>query len=288
MDLFWVLKNKIVNVAILTLILMLVFSAVLADGKLQQKPLRLGLLPYLSSEKLINTYAPLAEYLEQKLNRKVIIVTAPDFRKYFKRANQGKYDLYFTAPHFAAYAEARYQHRRLVRLARMLDGTIVVPVNSEIRKIEDLKGKVLATPDKLAVITIMAEQLLERHGLVPGRDVTIRYASSHNNAMKTVLGGLSDAAVSLSALYSKMGKVRKSKLRVLAKTTQIPHAMFMASAQLDKKTCKAAKQALLTFAASRRGRLFFSKTGFVGFIKISDKNMNSVKGFVPVLEGRFE
>ncbi|NOY66778.1 MAG: phosphate/phosphite/phosphonate ABC transporter substrate-binding protein [Gammaproteobacteria bacterium] len=270
------------------LMLALIFPGAWASDKPDQRPLRLGLLPYLSTEKLVKTYAPLANYLERQLKRKVIITTAPGFKEYLKRANQGRYDVFFTAPHFAAYAETRYNHSRLARLARSLDGTIVVPADSTIKKISDLRGRVLSTPDRLAVITIQAEQLLAQNGLVPGRDVTIRYASSHNNAMKTVLDGLSDAAISLSALYDKMSPKLKSRLRVLAKTPPIPHAMFMASGKIDKQTCEAIRQSLLAFGESPQGKLFFKNTGFVNFIKISDENMNTVMRFVPALEGRLK
>ena len=262
------------------------FSAKADDA--EKKPLRMGLLPYLSTQKLVTTYEPLAEYLEARLGRKVILVTAPGFIEFFHRANRGRYDFYMTAPHFAAFAEARYKHQRLVRLARRLDGTIVVPRTSSVRTLADLRGKVLSTPDKLAVITILAEQLLAQRGLVPGKNIIIRHASSHNNSIRMMLEGLSDAAVSLTALYTRLGPAKKSRLRVLAVTREIPHAMFMSSSQLDFKTCIAIRQAMLDYGKTREGRQFFNKTAFVDFVEITDSDMDSVKGFIPMIERRIK
>lgn len=266
--------------------LLCVQQDVQAGGSKTELPLRIGLLPYLSSQKLIATYAPLANYLERSLNRKVILVTAPNFSSYFKRSNLGRYDMYFTAPHFAAYAELKFNHRRLVRPERNLRGAFVVPLGSEINKIEDMRGKTLAMPDNLAVLSIFAEDILRQHGLAPGRTISIRYASSHNNAMATVIEGRSDAAIALSAYYERLDVVHKSRLRILSLTPPMPHAMFMAVRKMQPAVYQAIQAALLDFAGTDEGRIFFNKTAFINFIEISDDDMRLMKQFVPQINER--
>lgn len=65
-----------------------------------QLPLQFGLLPYMSTQKLFAYYLPIKKYLEAALGRPVRMSTAPDFATYIKRARQGDYDLYHTAPPF--------------------------------------------------------------------------------------------------------------------------------------------------------------------------------------------
>lgn len=263
-----------------------IYGGAWAQDRTAQPPLRLGLLPYLSSQKLIATFAPLADFLEERLQRKVVIVTAPDFAEYFKRVNLGHYDIYFTAPHFAAYAEEKFQHKRLVRPERNLRGAFVVPLVSKVKVIADLGGKLVATPDSLAVISILAERILQSHGLVPGRNVFIRYASSHNNAIATALEGRSDAAIALSAFYDNLDLAKKARLKILALTPPIPHAMFMANSDLQQTLYDAVLKALLAFPDSNEGRVFFVETAFIDFIEISDKDMVLMKEFIPHLEAR--
>lgn len=266
----------------------LIYGGAWGQERSIEQPLRLGLLPYLSSQKLITTFAPLANFLEKKLHRKVVLVTAPDFASYFKRVNLGQYDVYFTAPHFAAYAEEKLQHRRLVRPERNLRGTFVVPIDSKVMSIADMGGKLLATPDSLAVISILAERILKKHGLSPGRHVFIRYASSHNNAMATVVEGRSDAAIALSAYYDKLESTQKAHLRILAITPPIPHAMFMANSDLPQTLYDAVLKALLVFPGSNEGRVFFAETAFINFIEISDNDMKLMKEFIPQIEARIK
>lgn len=267
-------------------LLMTARQAVCAVGPEADRPLRLGLLPYLSSQKLIATYAPLANFLEQRLGRKILLVTAPDFASYFRRSTQGRYDIYFTAPHFAAYAEMNYQHRRLVRPKRNLRGTFVVPVGSEISQIEDMRGKTLATPDNLAVLTIVAENMLQEHGLVPGHSVFIHYAASHNNAIATVLEGRSDAAIALSAFYDRLDEARQARVKVVSMTPAIPHAMFMALPAMQPELYRLILAAMLDFSKSEEGRVFFDVTAFINFVEISDTDMSQMKPFAQKIDER--
>ena len=77
-------------------------SAMMSDAESKQRPLQFGLLPYVSTRKLFAVYTPMKRYLEKTLKRSVRMSTAPDFATYIERARRGEYDLYHTAPHFAA------------------------------------------------------------------------------------------------------------------------------------------------------------------------------------------
>lgn len=277
------IKTRIILPVCLGLILQ---GNVWAGEQNRERSLRVGLLPYLSNQKLLNTFAPLAKYLERKLHRKVLLVTAPDFASYFKRGNLGQYDIYVTAPHLAAYAEIKHRHRRLVRPEKNMQGTFMVPIESKIKNLSGLKGKVLAAPDSLAVITMVAERFLMENGLVPGQDVFIRNGSSHNNAVATVFEGLSDAAVSLSTFYDGLDQQQKLKLRVIAITPSIPHGMFMASPDLDTGLYRSVLSAMLAFPDAQEGEVFFKRTAFIGFVEISDADMSLMKKFAPQIEGR--
>lgn len=248
-----------------------------------QRPLQFGVLPYMSTRKLFAYYLPVKRYLEETLGRPVRMSTAPDFSTYIKRAREGVYDLYHTAPHFAAQAEYEFGYQRVSRLMRELDGSIVVARDGPIKLPGDFRGRTLGTPDSLAIVTFLGEQWLQDNGLQPGSDVGVKNFPSHNTAILAVLHGEVDAAVTSAAVFENMSKIVSDKLRILTKTKKVSHMMFMANSDLPQKDILALRKAMLAFTASAAGKSFFASTGYGDMGEITDKEMGQLKPFVAEL-----
>lgn len=250
------------------------------------KPLRVGLLPYLSTQRLLDSYAPLRDYLESALHRPVILITAPSFEMYVNRASQYEYDLYLTAPHFAALAESQSGYRRVSRLLRELDGSLIVARGGPVKTIADLKGRTVTTPDRLAIITMLGEALLQENNLMPGKDVTVQYTPSHNNAIVAVASGRADAAVVSGAVFDTMPLDVKERLEILTHTSKVPHMMFMASPKISLPDYLALRQAMLQFNASGAGKRFFDKSGYGDMGEIGDEQMRQLQPYIAILQQR--
>jgi phosphonate transport system substrate-binding protein len=247
------------------------------------RPLQFGLLPYLSTRKLFTYYAPLQHYLEKQLGRPVRMSTAPDFFTYIQRAREGQYDLYHTAPHFAAQAEAEFGYRRVSRLMRELDGSIVVARSSNIHSADDLRGRTMITPDTLAIITFLGEQWLRDNGLRPGVDIEVKHAPSHNSAIRAVARGDVEAAVTSTSAFENMPQKISSRLRILASTKKVPHMMFMAGPHLSDQEYQQLRKAVLAFTAKGAGKNYFSITGHGDMGPIRDQDMQRLLPFLKEL-----
>lgn len=248
-----------------------------------QAPLQFGLLPYMSTRKLFAYYLPIKHYLEKTLGRPVHMSTAPDFATFLERARRGEYDLYHTAPHFAAQAEYELGYQRVSRLLRELDGSIVVARDGPIQRPEDLRGRTLSAPDPLAIITFLGEQWLQDNGLHPGVDVEVKNFPSHNTAILSVLRGEAAAAVTSAAVFENMSKRVSDQLRILTHTKKVPHMMFMASPRVAGKELAALRKAMLGFTARADGRAFFATTGYGDMGVIDDAEMQQLKPFITEL-----
>lgn len=251
-------------------------------------PLRFGLLPYVSTQRLIERYTPLRDYLEHVLERRVILVTAPDFRTYVSRAEHREYDLYLTAPHFAALAEKEVHYRRVSRLTRELRGAFVISRQSTIKSVNDLRGKIVAAPNATAIVTMLGETLLEQNGMALGKNVFMQYTPSHNNALMAVANGKADAAVVSAAVYDTMPDETKTQLKILAVTPSVPHMMFMASPELNDEDYLQLKNAMLGFTADRAGKTFFAKNSYGDMSEISDAQMRQLRPYVNKLQARLK
>jgi phosphonate transport system substrate-binding protein len=278
------------RLATLLLISFIVPATCLADtdSTNNKQAIRFGMLPFVSTHRLIELFLPIKEYLEQNLHRPVKLVTAPNFREYLQRSLDGEYDIYHTAPHFAVLAELEYGHRRLSRYNRSLDGSILVIKNGPIKSIKDLKGKAMITPDRLAIITMLGEVLVRENGLQPGKNITVRHASSHANAILSVAKGKVDAAVVSASVFEKMPEGIRSKLIILTKTRKVPNVMFMASPTLLETDYQAARKAMLNYTADDPGKAYYARADRKAMANITDENINTLRPYVKILKTRLE
>lgn len=205
-----------------------------------------GLLPYLSTAALIKTWRPLADYIAETLHKKVIIKTAPNFKTFLKRTVEGRYDLLMTAPHFAALAIKNNGYHIIAGHSNDLSGDIIVAKNSRFQSINDLRNKTFAIPGQLAAVSMLAELLLQQHGLTPNKDIRIKITTTHNGALISVAEGKADAAVAVGGLYRRLNAGNKyNQLRRLAKTDTIPHAMYIAKPSFPENDIRKLRKALI-------------------------------------------
>ena len=253
------------------------------------KPLNVGLLPYLSTRMLIHKWSPLIRYLEHELKRDVIVSTAPDFNTFLARANKQEYDIYFTAPHFAALAEQEQIYQRLVKFDAPLHGDVIVHKDSPYHSIADLKNKFIVTPDKLAIVTLLGEDFLLSHGLIPGKTVQVKHIKSHNSALYAVEIQQADAAIVVGGLIKTPHKGLKQMLRIISSTKNIPHSMLMVKNSLSKIEKNKIKQAIFKFIDHPEySNPFYENIGFGKFTVITNEDMLHFKPILPMLIKRLK
>lgn len=293
-----VVSSKVIKTSVVIWLLLLVFSFVMtlnvhaqpATGNGGKKLVRLGLLPHLSTPITIKKYKPLIAYLEQQLQQSIVVTTAPDYKTFIRRAEKGDFDLYLTAPNMAAYHEKHDKHVRIAKFTEKLQGVIVVAEGSPYQSLADLKGKTMATPDIMAVITSLGEVTLIENGIIPDQDIHIRYTESHNNSLQSVVKGQTDAAIVGYPAYKIITSDSKllKPVRILMKTKVIPHLMFMSPPSVPFQEREKYKSSLLKFTANGAGKEFFSAAPFDNIGVITDEDMADLKGLLTILEQRLK
>lgn len=249
-------------------------------------PLQMGVLPYLSSERLFGIFLPMKEYLETRLERRIVLTTAPDFRTYVQRAARGDYDIYQTAPHLAMLAEVEHGYRRVSRFSRQLDVHVVVRRSGPVRRLEDLRGRTVISADPLAITSLLGEEMLRDHGLRPVHGYRLVRTASHNNALLTVYRNEADATFTGGAVFEQLPPEIKRELRILASTRTVPHMMIMAHRRMPAADYDRLKRALLMFTRDGAGRIFFEVTGYGDMRPITDTDMARLRPFLKDLKER--
>ena len=191
-----------------------------------------------------------------------------------------------TAPHFALLAEQESSFRRVARATPQLQGALIVRKDSNYKDIKDLKGRTVAMPDQLAIMTLLGESLLTESGLEAGENVNIKHVPGINRSILLVSRGQADAAISVVGSLNSMPVHVQDSLRVLSLTESTPHLMFMASPALSDRDFSQIYTSLMEFSKSSAGDRFFRDSRLIGLEEISDEDMAGMKGFVDQLQFR--
>lgn len=248
--------------------------------------LEIGIFPYLSTRTLLTTYQPLQQYLQAQLRRPILLVTAPDFRTFVERTQRGEYRYVLTAPHFARLAQREAGYQPMLRTKRELHGMLVVNKNSPLQNVSELRGKTVATPDSIAIISMLGAQLLRANGLKPGEDVVLRAMPSHDTAVLSLQKGNSVAAAMISAVaLQQMPEELKNNARILATSNEVPPIMYLAHPKTPRREVADMTALLLEFTENTpEGRKFMADIGHLGLHPPTTREMKSLDPYVSDLK----
>ncbi len=246
--------------------------------------LEIGVWPYMSTQALLTLYHPLQIYLEHRLQRPVLFVTARDQKTFVDRTERGEYRFVVTAPHFARLAQKEAGYVPMLRPERNLICLLLVDSNSPMLGIGDLRGKRVTLPGKFTIVSMLTLWALRASGMEPGRDFTVRYAESHNNAVLDVLRGESSAAAVAATILDQMPADEKGKVRVLAMTGEVTPLVWLANPEVPRKEISDMSRIILDFAENTRdGAKFMKKLAWHGLRAPTEKEMQSLDPYVAEL-----
>ncbi len=232
----------------------------------QTKPITFGILPFVSAEQLVIRFTPLVNYLSQHLNTEIRIETAPGFKEFSQRTTKDKrYDILFTAPHF--YPSARKAGYRLIASVDSpgMRAVFVVPKKSNIKTIDDLKGKRLATVDTKSLATLLVRKKLKEHGINPDTDLKIIATPTHNASLLSAYHGVTDASALMQPPYAAASQQVRDNMRIIAKTKRAPHIPISVSNRISNECAEDIRYLLLNMTSTEEGRNVLKHNRFSGY-----------------------
>jgi len=249
----------------------------------EEQPLVFGFLPIQSTPKLMARFSPLVEYLSTKLGRPVRLETAPDYAEFLRRSNEERrYDILFTAPHFYYLAQREAGYRVIVRVAApSMRAIIVVPKDSDIHTLQDLRGHTLATVDPLALGTALVRETLRAAGIDPEHDLTLRPTPTHDASLLSAYKHITDAASLMIPPFNHARPEIRAQMRIIARTAGTPHMPISVAARLPAAQVKAIESALLDLNSGPAGRALLRHLGWPGFARAAPAEYDALR---PVAE----
>ncbi|MHB9117664.1 MAG: phosphate/phosphite/phosphonate ABC transporter substrate-binding protein [Burkholderiales bacterium] len=268
----------------LPLLLALALLPARAASAAEGPALEIGIWPYMSTQALLTLYHPLQAYLEQRLQRPVLFVTAPDQKTFVDRTQKGEYRFVVTAPHFARLAQMEAGYVPMLRAKRNLSGLLLVNKNSSMHRVSELRGKTVTLPDRITIIAMLSLQALRANGLEPGRDVTVHYAVSHNSAVLAVLRGESAAAATTATVLDQMPDKIKDGVKTLAVTGEVTPVVYLANSKVPSQEVGDMTRIILDFVETPGGVKFINELGYQGLRPPTASEMQSLDPYVAELK----
>ncbi len=258
-----------------------------------EKPLVVGVFPRKGFTVAMQTFAPLADYLAEKLNRPVKLESAPDFAAFWKGVEKRRYDLVHFNQYYYARAHNSHSYDVIAKNEEhgrsTMAGVIVVRRESDINSLEDLRGrKILFGGGRMAMQSyIVTSYLLRQAGLQPG-DYREEFARSPANALLAAYFGMVPAAGSADAnihLSVVTNTVDISEFRILAIGEQLSHLPWAVKKEMPEPLRKHITEIFLGMAETRRGRAVLKQADLTGLLPARDDEYDAHRKIINAVLG---
>lgn len=272
-----------VKIAFLLFVLSATFATTLVVPRISYAAvdeLTLGIFPRRNAKATITYFKPLAEYLSRRLNVDVKLVTAKNFKEFWRGVSQNKYDIvHYNQLH---YIESHEKQGYEVILkneefgSNTIAGALVVRKDSGIRAVSDLKGKkILFGGGKKAMISyVVNTAMIRRAGLAAGDYIEV-FAKNPPNATIGIYHGHAHAAgignFGLKIPIVKNKGVDTKQLTLLIESEPLPHLPWAVKGNMSFDLRMDIQQALLELNNSQEGKRILKQAKLSGLHIASDE-----------------
>jgi phosphonate transport system substrate-binding protein len=241
-----------------------------------------GVFPYLSATSLESIYLPVSIEMSKALGKKVRFRTSTEYKIFFDKLKQQSFDIALIQPFWYPAAVDQYNYVPLVRYGEPLAARIIVLSNSPITTIDDLKGKIIATPPAIVPIVHLAKRALQDHGLNPEKDLQLKAFRTVDSCIKQVVIGNASACVAPNHAHSNIKHKIQTPMRLILESPGIPNISLVVHSRVPPEEREKIKNLLLSWgeSGSDARKKLLNSIGTNGFIPSNDGDYEVVRTFL--------
>jgi phosphonate transport system substrate-binding protein len=251
----------------------------------------MGVFPRLNASETTTRYAPLAEYLSERLGRKVSLVTSKDFDSFWRGIEEQRYDIVqYNQYHYIRSAK-NYQviaHNKEFGKST-LAGVLYVRKDSGIANLTQLRGRtILFGGGEDAMISYIAPLYMILQAGLKKEDVKIRFAVNPLNSVIGVYHSQADAAGSGDGAVEQPAvkkAINTEELTVLAVSEQLLHLPWAVKRTMGAKARESIQAALTGLESSGAGKKVLKAAVLTGIGKADDKDYDAHRHMVKSVMG---
>jgi phosphonate transport system substrate-binding protein len=243
----------------------------------QEKNYVLGVFPHLPPRDLEEVYAPMAADLGKAIGSRIVLRSNTTFERFMENLDKQIFDIAFVQPFDYVRIADKYGYRPLAVRKEKLATIVVVKEDSKLKTLADIKGKTVALPPRVAAVSYLLKGHLKQEKIIPGKDVKLSHHRSHMSCMQQVLIGEAVACGTAAPAVRFFEHKTKVKMRVIGKTREIPHALFVIHPRVPRSEREQLSNRILGWAKTEDGMKMLKRGKLSPFIKITDKDYNIVR-----------
>jgi len=241
---------------------------------------KFGVFPFMPMQALIKYYNSVSMDLTHFVHKRIIAQSRPTFKLFTEELVKETYDIIFIQP-FDYPLAYDHNYRPLARREDDLDMIIVTRIDSKIKSIKDLEGKILANPPSESAITTVLSKVLKDSDLSGENKIKMIYTSNHFACMQMVLVGKADACSTTSPvlIHWEKSQLKTKKLHVIFKSGTVPHTLYMAHSRVPKEDQEKIKHAILTWNKRPEGKMILKIFSVSAFVEAKDSDYDVIRHF---------
>lgn len=234
-----------------------------------------GVVPQQSPAELARRWGPLLTRLGELTGKEFVFETAPSIPVFEERLAAGRYDFAYMNPYHYVVFHDKGDYQALAKEKGVrIRGILVVPRESAIQDVAELRGKRVAFPAPAAfAATILPLATLKSLGI----EVTPTFVSSHDSVYLGVARRYFEAGGGIERTFQSMEPGIRDALRILWTTPPYtPHAVACHE-RIAEEDRAAFVSGLERLGQTPEGQEILAKANFKGFETARDEDWNDIR-----------
>jgi phosphonate transport system substrate-binding protein len=273
-----------------TKLLVFLLIACLFSGIAQAKDhLTLGIHPYKSPARLIESYTPLVKYLSRKMDMPVQVSISKDYQAHINAIGKDQLDIAYMGPASYISLVELYGNKPLLACQEIhgkstFQGKIIIRKESPLHALSQLKGKSFAFGDPSSTMShLVPRYMLWKDGVSAEQLGRYKFMGSHDNVALAVLSGEFDAGAVKEAVFYKY---QARGLKALETTPALSEHLFVTSNKLDSATVDKLREAFLSLNEDPDGKRIMNsiKPGMTAMAPVEDKDYANLREILRTLK----
>jgi phosphonate transport system substrate-binding protein len=255
-------------------------------------PLRVAVAAVISPKGTVQSYAPLLLYLEEKLNRPVVLVQRKTYMEVNDLIEHGEVDVAFVCT--SAYVEGHDTFGMELLAAPQVNGgtiynsVLIVPNSSAAQSMSDMRGKVFAFTDPISLSgRVYPTYLVHELGFTPEEFFTHAFFTySHDEAIRAVASGVADGAAVDSLVYEytiARDPSLAEKVKVIHRSPDFGIPPVVVSPFTRPQVKEELQSLLIEMINDPNAQEALASIGVERFVSIDDSVYDSVRALIGVI-----
>jgi phosphonate transport system substrate-binding protein len=257
-----------------------------------EEPLVLGIFPRHKATETTTMYTPLANYLSERLGRKVTLVTAKDFDAFWKSVTERRYDIvHYNQYHYIQSAQSYKVVAHNQEFGKnAVAGALFVRKDSGITEVSQLRGRtIIFGGGKDAMLSYIAPRFLLMQAGLKEADFKSEFSVNPPNALLALYHKQADAAGGgdiLIDLPVVKNAINSQDLRVLATTEPLLFLPWAVKRTMPAKLADSIQAILVDLGNSDAGKQVLKAALTTGMGKAGDKDYDPHRKMTTAVFGK--